>query len=329
LGLLLCLIEGVMDIVGLRRELSFESKFDFSLLTSLKTLLKNDSATKSQKAFDRLTKTISKNRPKWEAKYGKETIDQLLTFMKPLDEEMRKRPSYALFHFEDYQEELQTLTHFFLMQNLATLQKTYLALNPEEVKKVLDHVKKKHPYHSKEELFEVSKKKLEQCLMIKAKKLSRRIRPWMVPEAADRTLTLLPKLQQGFNQKSASEGLLFFKDLHIQSNKKCLVHMIGMAALTLGAVSMILLLFGCPFTAPVPLIFMTVATIVGAGRFVVFSGSLDVPGWSFSFLRLLPSWVSSRISHELPRTSPLKLSERRIRKLDSNSSFPYSSPRHG
>lgn len=325
-SLLLCVIEGVVDSFGLARQVTFSQEFDFDLLKNLKTLTDNNSVAEGQKAFKSLIEYAKQNREMIEELCGKEDTKTLLSFIDTLENEVEKNPHFSKFIFANHQSQIRDLARVILAKNILHLQEEYLQLNPDEVEKIAKKVERQHGELPIEKQREKLVKQLDKELNKKRKTLARRVRPWMVHEASDTAHSILMGLTSCVkaNQELAiDDGLKLMDDMRTQNNKKTLVHIIGIIAMVVAIVSVIALLAGAPYA--VPLVLITLATIIGAGRFAVFSGTLDVRGWNFSFQNLLPTFIRRKIWDERLLCDPEMLSKRVVTPLTEIYDPPISS----
>ncbi|WP_420420818.1 hypothetical protein [Simkania sp.] len=325
-SLLLCLIEGIVDSFGLARQKSFGDEFDFELLKNLKILTDNTSVADGQKAFEALAQYAKENSDMIQQLCGKEDTKKLLSFTDDLQKEIKKNPHFSKFIFAENQTQIRDLAKVVLAKNILHLQEEYLQLNPNEVEKIAQKVEKNYSDLPVEKQREKLIKQLDKELNKKRKSLSRRVRPWMVHEASDTAHSILMGLTSSVkkNQELAiDEGLKLMDDMRIQNVKKTLVHVIGIIAMVVAIASLIALLAGAPYA--VPLVLITIATIIGAGRFAVFLGTLDVRGWDFSFKNLLPTFIRRRIWDDQLLCDPEMLSKRKVTPLTEIYDPPISS----
>lgn len=325
-GLVLCIIGGIIDSFGLSRQISFSEEFDFKLLNNLKTLTENTSLVEGYKAFTSILSFIDGNREQIKQLYGKEDAQTLFNFLKGLKKELDERPHYRKLIFDEHHGQIQELAVVILEKNLLHLQEEYLQLNPDEVEKIANRIEKKYSDLPLEEQREKLFKQLDKTLNKKRKTLARRVRPWMVHEASDTTNAILMGLTSSVEENrdfAVKEGLNLMNDMRIQNIKKKIVHVIGIIALVVAAASLIALLVGAPYA--VPLILMSIATIIATVRFLAFSGSLDVRGWHFSFKNILPDCIRKRFWDDLPLSNPEMLKRRKITPLTEIYDPPISS----
>jgi len=325
-GLILCVIEEIIDSFGLSRQISFSQKFDFKLLKNLKTLTENTSAAEGQEAFISILSFVKENRTQVQDLYGKEDAKALLEFFDSLKKEIDQRPHFSKFIFEQHQPQIKELARVILAKNILHLQEEYLQLNPDEVNKVLKRVERKYGDLPIEKQREKLLSRLEKDLNTKRKTLARRVRPWMVHEASDTAPSILMGLTSHLAENrdlAVKEGLELMNDMRIQNVKKKIVHIIGIVALVIAAASLIALLAGAPYA--VPLVLVSIATIVATGRFLAFSGSLDVRGWNFSWKNTLPDFIRKRLWNDLPLSDPEMLKKRKITPLTEIYDPPNSS----
>lgn len=326
LGLVLCTIQGMIDTLGLSRQVSFGNEFDFELLKNLKILSEKPDTTTGYKAFTKVLSILKKSKDGIEEVYGKEDSQALYKFLGDLKEALDERPHYRKFILEQFESEFKELTQVALSTNLLHLQEKYLQLNPSEVKKIAAHVEKKYHDRPVEKQREKLSQGLEKALNKKRKNLARRVRPWMVHEAVDTNHSILMGLtseNKDNKDLAIQEGLTLMNDMRLQNMKKKIVHVIGILAFVIAAASLITLLAGCPYVIPV--ILMTVATIVATGRFLAFASSLDTRGWDFSLKDTLPDFIRNRIYDDRSLNHPSMLSQRKVTPLTKIYDPPISS----
>ena len=311
LGIILCVIEGIIDTFGLSRQIQFSDAFDFKLLKDLKTLTDNESVVKGHQAFHSLLSFIEDNQKQMQQTYGKDETQMFLSYFKQIKGKLDAHPHFQKCIFDEHQDQIKEFARVILAKNLSHLQENYLQLNEKEVEKIAEKIKRKYenkPIEAQQEkLFD----NLDKALNKKYKKLARRVRPWMVHEAAEITKPILMGLTSHLEENrdlAVKEGLNFMNTVRIQNEKKKLVYAIGITCLVVAAVSLIALMVGASYA--MPLVLIIIATLIGTGRFLTFSGSLDVRGWGFSGRNILPHWLQKKIWSKPSLGDPETLSKR-------------------
>lgn len=327
-GLVLCTIEGIIDSFGLHRQGKFSREFDFKLVKNLKILLDSPNAKDGYRAFMRVLTLVEEKRPLVEQLYGQEETEAFFGYLETLKAELDARPHFRALILKDHEPQIRELTQVILAKNLLHFQEEYLQLNPDEVKAIGQKVEKKYADLPVEKQREKLLIQMDTALNKKHRSLARRIRPWLAHEADDTTHAILMGLtsEKVENRDLAiKEGLSLMEEVRIQNLKKTIVHVIGILSFAIAAASLVALLAGAPYIVPVLL--MTVGTVVGAGRFIMFAGSLDVRGWDFSLKDLVPDFIRKRIFGDLSLSHPKMLMQHKVTPLTEIYEPPISSTR--
>lgn len=123
------------------------------------------------------------------------------------------------------------------------------------------------------------------------RQLYNRLQPWQAKEFIDKT----PEIVEGLNSKdptrinsSIEAGKELLESMKIQSEKKLLIHCLGIIAIAATIASMI----GAFILPPVPIMILgIVSAIVCAAPGILGGGMLDVKGWDFDPVNLIPNWL--------------------------------------
>lgn len=313
-GLILCLIEGIVDSFGLARQIKFNQKFDFNWLKHLKILTDNEKMMNKSHSLNATLSLIQKNLTLLETSYGKEKVKDFLNFFTDLKEECDARPYYQNIILDKHQNKIKEFARLILEKNILHFQEKYLRLNSEEIKQIKRAEKDE----------EKRKQLLDQHLNKKYKMLARRVRPWMVHEATEKVPSILKALSSPkYKDLALKEGLSLMHEMQIQNDKKTGIHIMGIICLLIASISLIALFIGAPYA--VALILGIIASVVGTGRFLAFSGSLDVRGFNFSFKNILPDWLRRKIWSQPSLNDPENLQRRIITPLTEIYDSPNSS----
>ena len=200
------------------------------------------------------------------------------------------------------------------MKDLKHLEEEFLQLNPEEVVKIHSKVLQKNQGKGLKELQEITIKKLREKLAIKKKNFARRVRPWMVSEASETVSPILSGVVKN-NSEAIKEGLRLADDIHSQSKKKKLAHILGIIALVFAAASLVTMCVTCP--AFLPFLLVGIATTFALARAFVYSGSLESRGWTFEPKKCVPEFIRKRIWRETkPEIKQQKFRQKVVNPLD-------------
>ena len=292
-GVVLCTVEGSVDVISLRREVRFSNRFDFDLLTQMKKLIQDFSPQESRKALKDIHAKVQKHPEEFEKLFGKKQTAQIQKLFKGIQKEVDAKPLRYRKVLVKHAPTLKEFARHLLINNLAKLQHNYLELTPEEVMQTCENISEEFEEQtsSKETQFEHLEKTLQTALTLKKKKLARRVRPWIVEEAEQKVIPLLAGLLNK-NPQAIEEGLNFCEDIHIQTQKKTFVHILGAIALVLAAASLITLIVGC--SPAIPYILIGIATTIALTRMIAYVTTLDTRGWHIDFKALLPEHLKNK-----------------------------------
>ncbi len=296
-SVILCIIEGSFDAVGLSRSAEFSSLFDFKMLKNLALFRKTKEEKKRNQALCSILSLVKGKKSQFESVYGKEQTGTLLNCLSDL--------KVGIDRLEGEQK-MEELSRAILSKNLCDMEKNYLHLSEEGVELVAKRVLEKERHKSPEEQEELLALRLKEALNNKYKKLARRVRPWMADEINGK----IPSILNGLKSLSCEEqklatdqGFELMEMARIQNRKKQIIHVIGIICMTLAIAFFIGVMVGTPLTTLIVL--GVLVTLVGFGRFLLFSGWLDTRGWHFSKKSLLPLFVQKRLfsQESLPSSS--------------------------
>jgi len=314
-GVVLCTVEGIVDFFSLRREMNFVAKFDLNLLTKMKKLLEDFNPIESPKALKEVTALFNENPQKFEELFGKRQIQQISELFNKIEREVEATPLHYRKVLRKYAPAISEVTRHLMIDNLSKLQREYLELTPNEVRAQCEKTAKEFENTSvpMEKQLEHLEEQLQSALNVKKKELARRVRPWMVDEANQKTVPILKGLMNN-DPAALKEGLSFVKDIHIQTFKKTLVHVLGILALAIAAASIITLVVGCPVI--IPYILIGIATAVGLLRMIAHTTTLDTRGWEIDLKALIPNFLKTK-PQEIEEENPYE-------KFRLNSSVPLN-----
>ena len=323
LGVVLCTVEGSLDIISLKREVRFCKRFDFDLLAKMNKLIQNFSPKESYKALKDINAKVQEHPKEFEKLFGKEQTNRIQKLFQNIKKEVDAKPLRYRKVLIKHAPALKEFSRHLLINNLVKLQRDYLELTPEEVMKVCQKTSKKFEGKTgtEQEQLEYLEKKLHKTLNIKKKKLARRVRPWMVAEAGQKTIPLLEGLLNN-TPKAIEESLNLCEDIHTQTQKKTFVHILGIVALLFAAISLVTLIVGC---APaIPYILIGIATTIALVRMIAYITALDTRGWKVDFQALLPNFLKTKKTEEEKQELMDEFRTRQIVPMDQ----PYHRVKH-
>jgi len=312
-GIALCIIEGAVDAWSLNRQHKFENQFDFDFLSNLRYMVSDFESSKSSEAIEEMAELVNKNPESLKQLYG-EQFENVKNLFNQMNEELEENPYDADLILKKYASPLEEIARLAVMKDLKHLEEEFLQLNPEEVVKIHSKVLQKNQEKSLEELQEITIKKLREELAIKKKRLARRVRPWMVSEASETVSPILSGVIKN-DSEAIKEGLRLADDIHSQSKKKKIAHILGIIALVFAAASLVTMCVTCP--AFLPFLLVGIATTFALARVFVYSGSLDSRGWTFEPKKCVPEFIRKRIWEEpKPEIKQQKFRQKVVNPLD-------------
>lgn len=303
MGIVLCIVEGLVDIVSLIRQNRFENKFDFELLSHLRNMVADIDPSKTAEAVKGITKLINNAPESLNRLLGKDRAELVKNLMNKIQSEIKAAPQLQTTIINHHMATLEEVARQLLVKNLLKMRNDYLQISGEEKSKIDERVKVKNPNKTPEEQRELINKELEITSMIKKKQLARRIRPWMVEEANKTINPLLQGIVEN-DSEAIHEGLRLSDDIHTQSKKKKIVHILGIIVLAFAAASLIAIMVTCP--SFIPFFLAEVALTLSLVRAGIFSGRLDSRGWTFEPKRLVPAFLQKKIFSNPPTTPEIR-----------------------
>jgi hypothetical protein len=201
----------------------------------------------------------------------------------------RSKKFYNQFYPQENEEKIY-------LTKLQQLSNRFLKISPEEQQKIHDYVQRKP--------LSVEKQKLEEKMMAaklttKKNDLIRRVHPWLADEIEQTVPGTLQNLQSSDPTKrgeAKDKAAEIFQKMRLQSQKKILIHTIGLAAVLVTTIGLIL---GCfPFPFLIPLAVLLVGGALSVARQLLHAGFMDSKGWEFNVENCIPSTVK-RIYHKI------------------------------
>ncbi|QVL57065.1 MAG: hypothetical protein KFB93_06705 [Simkaniaceae bacterium] len=299
-GLVLCIVEGLVDIVSLVRQNYFEKNFDFELLSHLRYMAADIEPTKTIDAIKGITKLINEDSSTFKELLDNEQATIIQNLLNEIHRKVEEHPELLPTIVNHYRPALQEVSKHLLVANLMRIRHDYLLVTEHEKEHIEESVRVKNPELGIDELQALQKKELQIASTIKKKQLARRIRPWMVEEANETVTPLLRGITND-EPEAIKEGLRLIDDMHVQSKKKKVAHILGIIALVFAAASLIALAVVCP--ASIPYILAGVAMTFALARAGVFSGMLESRGWTFEPKKILPLSIRKKIFSD-PGSAP-------------------------
>lgn len=289
-GAALSIVEGVVHAWSLSRQVVFEKKFDFEFISNLRYMVNGFNPVQTPKAIENMAKLVNKEPESLKELFG-DQFDEVKDLFNKMHDELEENPYDADQIIEKYAVPLEEIGRLVTMKNLKVMEEEFLQLNPEEVAEISSKAIQNNKSKTPEEVTDITHSKLKNALLKKKKNFARRVRPWMVAEASETVNPILSGTIKG-NSEAIKEGIRLTDDIHTQSNKKKLAHVLGIIALGFAVVSLICMAASCP--ASIPWILIGVATVFAVASFVVTTGYVDQVGWHFNGQKFLPDFICNR-----------------------------------
>ncbi|MGE5196290.1 MAG: hypothetical protein ACM3JI_03045, partial [Anaerolineae bacterium] len=314
LGIIVCVVEGVAEVIYLKRVFVFSKKFHAD---SLKGLFEGVNSKDPERCVEILQRWLKKfeedpllaekfNLPLAAAEektYVAEKIEELRVSLNATLKAYRKGKRVDRRYRKEVAPKLISLEEKLLKRDLKRLNDEYLKIRSSEIELIKGIVKKNFSTLNKKERAAKVKEIVHEELQIKKIKFARRVGPWFVREVED----IVPGLLRGFRSKDPTKRdqaktltKELTKDIQIQAQKKMLVHIIGLIALTLTISALAFSMIGIPYIA-IP--FLILGTVVAFLRYLLSTGFLCKRGWAFDMKKTL----SKRLIHSFDEVlSPIK-----------------------
>lgn len=285
-GLALTSIEGIYELVGLKRSIKFSIDIHHQLLGKIAKIL-NAKTPKEQVV--RLEKFLQKLQLKngdnqfpnallkildeWKSDPGK-TQQQLVNILEQFKEPLTKRALTSL-HSKFFT--LSENDH----QKIRTLMTQYFSgLKDAERDKKLAEI-------------------TEKTLTVKKNKLARRVRPWLAAEL-DKELPILLSLLNSANphvrKRAVQRGEALFHKVKTQTDKKLFMSILGGITILLTLAGLALMLIGAPYL--LPLLLITAGGALSILSSVLHAGLMDNEGWKVTWSNAVPEFVKT-LYHKL------------------------------
>lgn len=312
-GVGLCILEGLGDAKSMQRQVSFERRFDFEILSQLKHMLIDFNPYEATKAVEKMSILLETDGGSLKEVFGQSQFNEIKQLIATIKTELQENPYQSKEVMNRHKEALGEVSRHILIKNFHAFQSKHLEMNLNEINTVIQEVYQKPDLNEAQQLSLVEKA-LEKEISLKEAYLSRRIRPWMAEKTTHMISPLLKGLTLG-NEEALNEGLKLSDDIHTQLEKKRLAHLFGLAALVCAAVSLILLAAGCPLA--IPLIFTGLALVLSFARAGIYTGMLEQRGWTFDAKQFVPEFLRKHLfTIEDPEKINEKFYEKTIRGLD-------------
>jgi hypothetical protein len=299
-GFIICSIEGVLETYGLIRTKQFYSRhFPFELESFKKIFNITDPVQRQQKFLEFLEKFPSKSELPIEVR------NEIETFL--------RRKDYSNEEFSILSTNLlnQIEKNIFL-KKLQRLHRTYLQISPEEMNGIERYVQKKFRNISPPEQQQKKENIIKAELNRRKNDLVRRVQPWLANEMSQNVPEIIQNLQSAdsLTSKQAKEKAAeIFNHIKMQSQKKFLIHGIGLTAVLITIAGLILSYVACPLF--IPFTVLIIGGILAFARYYLNVGLIDSKDWEFKIENCIPSFIRAifkkQKEHKVAKPVPLAL----------------------
>jgi hypothetical protein len=280
-GFIICVIEGVIEGIGLIKTSLFKRKIYQSEIEEIKNNLNGKTLSAGQlqtlrKAMD--YPLLFGVRPSM-----KFLVDRLAHLKKGND------------NSKETDQIINKIQKTVLLSQLKLLGKRYFQILPNHIDEIDKYAKKYLSHLPRPKQEERKKRIIATQLERKQAKLTRRVQPWLQERIAVEHPKLIKDLESGIpaREKAAIEKAeALFTNIKIQSDKKLLIHTLGMLAVLFTVAGLMAGCISCPFL--VPLLILLCGTGLAIARGLTYSGSINLEGWNFSFSECLPACLKEK-----------------------------------
>ncbi len=177
------------------------------------------------------------------------------------------------------------------LTKLQQLENRFLKISPEEQQKIHDYVQTKPLSADKQKL---QKKIIDAGLTAQKNDLTRRVHPWLADEIEQTVPGTIQNLQSSDPTKRAEakdKAAEIFQKMKVQTQKKILIHSIGLAAVLVTTMGLLLGCFAFPFL--IPLTILLAGGALSVARQLLHAGLMDSKGWEFHVENCIPSQLKT------------------------------------
>jgi hypothetical protein len=282
IGFIICAIEGILETYGLVKTAQFYTHYYPSEIDALKQIFKLTDPVQRQKKFTKFLEQFSSNTP-----LPTEVKNEIETFLRKKD--------YSNEEFSILSKNLlgQIENNFYLTK-LQQLQRNYLQISPEEMTQIETEIQKKFSNLSSHEQQQKKEIAIQAELNKKKNDLIRRVQPWLADEISQNASEIIQNLQSADsakNKEAKEKAAEIFKHIKTQSQKKLLIHGVGLGAVLFTVAGLILSCAACPYF--IPFFIIAIGGILAFARYYLYVGFIDSKGWEFKIENCIPDFIKS------------------------------------
>ena len=273
LGIIVCLLESLYEIISCKRSYFFSKKKIFEFDDLLKLISSNNKGDKVL-FLEKLLKYLNDVK----TEYVDLDIENLKNQIFILKQNILKFPDVF-----SNSEQFNKIVCNLYKEKIKTLKNEYFSLNQND----LLEIKKNKTKYFNENLLK------KQTLENKKNKLARRVNYWMVLKTENKIPKILNKLSSAnrdMREKGIRQSGKLLKNLKIQNKKNMISHAIGLVAVgILIPLGLVLSLYFHMTTAAYFCIGLGI--LISIVRYTFTKGYRDTEGWDFSFKNVFPGWM--------------------------------------
>jgi hypothetical protein len=276
-GLVMCAFEGVLETLGLIRAAKLHLKHYPSDLESFrKTLSIQDPIQRKQKISELLERFLQRSPLSIEVK------NEIEAFLRKNDLSNDEFFNQLTNVFNQIEENIY-------LTKLSQFRQAYFQISPEELEKIETEIQKKGAEAQREKIIHANLKR-------KSNDLIRRVQPWLANKIEQTLPGIIQDLQSDDalkRQEAKGKAAEIFDNIKMQSQKKLLIHGVGLAAVLITAVGLILSLscFALPFL--IPFIVVSGGGILAIARYFLNRGLINSTGWEFNGENCIPKFIQA------------------------------------
>ncbi len=282
-GIALCSLEILVEGLSFIQAKLFESQITTPLIHMLQR--KQIKTPDQLRSFIRTLHTnLSENKQAHIEIFGKKPYEKFLSELESKINRINRKT--------DVPAEIKDIETLLIGISLSYIQSKYLQLDPVEQKEVVQEILEKHPEESIDQLSTRIREKKEALLAGRHSLLSRRIGKWLTKELDENMYTTLKKLSTASKEelpKAIEEASSLLKKIHMQVQKKKIVHMVGLLCLgvLIGAVSASTGGASLGLVAGLYVLGFTLALV----RYGLYKGWFKSRTWTFELNRVTPTYI--------------------------------------
>lgn len=283
-GLTLSSLEGIYEIVGLKRSIKFSMDIQKLLIDKIPEILNAETHQVQVKKLKSLLNAL-----KGDIRYHYFS-QRLLTTLN----EWEMNPAAAnqrLVNILEYLKEPLT------QQALEQLHSKFFTIDQKAEKKVSE-IMLKHSHLSESEKKAKEEEVKKKILTVKKNQLARRIRPWLALQLENELPNLITGLKSSdptHRAQAMKRGEEILSDVKTQTDKKVFLTILGVITLLITIVGFALMLAAIPY---IPLIILTIGGALSILSFALNAGMMDNKGWNITWSNCIPEWVK-KLYHKI------------------------------